>query len=357
MSYIYHGTSDLIALPGRTVQTYPSGLVRVERSFVCRKADVATYRDQIKAGDEMPLDDGAPAIDGLYIFPDPQEVSRPDGFAEFRVTAYGRSNTTGQRVRSFPKTSFFTFYANFNVPNPVYDPNDTSSPQTISTPVRKEYYYDQFDANFRFCIPANERIPVPTDIREIGGAFVEGTDIDLFTQSFSAAEIFPNLNSAFVPSPAARRSAGLQTLPYGFQRTNFGKFDEIFASYSVGAQDINFGTFSNVGSAPAGNQIINSVGATRNGAIIELARAAFSTGITVEIGGETVSLAYGASSYGGTFGVRFLGSNNNSILIGGLDGNTVYTAKIAAFNANGSGGSASASFRTLIFGGDTGVSA
>ena len=40
----------------------------------------------------MPLDDGAPAIDGLYIFPEPQEQTRDDGFVEFRVTAYGRSS-------------------------------------------------------------------------------------------------------------------------------------------------------------------------------------------------------------------------------------------------------------------------
>ena len=304
----------------------------------------------------MPLDDGAPAIDGIYIFPNPQEILRPDGFAEFRVTAYGRSNTTGQRVRSFPRTAFFTFSASFNVSNTDYDPNITSSPQTLLTPVRKDYFYDQFDANFRFCIPANERIFDPTDIREIGGAFVEGTEIDIFTQSFSAAEIFPDLNSDFVPSPAARRSARFTTPSYGSQRTNFGKFDEIFISYSVRVENIDFGIFSNAGSAPAGNQIINSVRATPNGAVIELARAAFSTGITVEIGGETVSVAYGASATGGTFGVRFFGPNNNTILIGGLDEDTVYTAKIAAFNANGSGGSASASFRTLTFG-DTGVSA
>lgn len=90
MSYQYHGTTDLIALPNRTVQTYPSGLVRVERSFVCRKDQVAKYRNTIKVNEPMPLDDGAPAIDGLYIFPEPQEIVRDDGFVEFKVTAYGR---------------------------------------------------------------------------------------------------------------------------------------------------------------------------------------------------------------------------------------------------------------------------
>lgn len=91
MSYTYHGTTDLIALPNRTVQTYPSGLVRVERSFVCRKDRVARFRNTIKVNEPMPLDDGAPAVDGLYIFPEPQEIVRDDGFVEFRVTAYGRT--------------------------------------------------------------------------------------------------------------------------------------------------------------------------------------------------------------------------------------------------------------------------
>jgi hypothetical protein len=95
MAYTYHGTSNLIALPNRTVQTYPSGLVRVDRSYVCRKADAVRNRSKFQVGDFLPDDDGAPAIDGLYIFPDAQETVRDDGFVEFRVSAYGRINTTG----------------------------------------------------------------------------------------------------------------------------------------------------------------------------------------------------------------------------------------------------------------------
>jgi hypothetical protein len=107
MSYQYHGTRDLIAMPGRSVQTYPSGLVRVERSFMCRKADVARYRNTLRMNEPMPFDDGAPAIDGLFIFPEPQEQVRDDGFVEFRVTAYGRTNLTGLTENSFIRGSFY----------------------------------------------------------------------------------------------------------------------------------------------------------------------------------------------------------------------------------------------------------
>ena len=95
MAYTYHGTSELIALPNRTVQTYPSGLVRVERSYLCRRGDELRYRSELAVGNLLPDDEGAPAIDGLYIFPEPQEMARDNGFYEFRVTAYGRVNTTG----------------------------------------------------------------------------------------------------------------------------------------------------------------------------------------------------------------------------------------------------------------------
>jgi hypothetical protein len=91
-NYTYHGTRDLIVMPGRSVQTYPSGLVRVERSFMCRKDDVARYRNTFRANEPMPFDNFKPAIDGLLIFPEPQEQVRDDGFVEFRVTAYGRTN-------------------------------------------------------------------------------------------------------------------------------------------------------------------------------------------------------------------------------------------------------------------------
>jgi hypothetical protein len=108
MSYTYHGASNLIPLPGRSVQTYPSGLVRVERSFVCRKADVAKNRNTIRVNERMPMDDGAPAFDGLFIFPEPQEQVRDDGFVEFRVTAYGRTNINGVIETSFEQGSFQT---------------------------------------------------------------------------------------------------------------------------------------------------------------------------------------------------------------------------------------------------------
>ena len=348
MAYTYHGTSELIALPNRTVQTYPSGLVRVEQSFVCRNANAATYRNQLKAGGKMPNDD-APAIDGLYIFPDAAQVARDDGFSEFRVTAYGRTNKTGQRIRGPIGTRKIIFDAIISGANLSYDPNASNSSQTISNYVKSDYFYDVADAGYRFCVPANEKIQQPTDIRSIGGAFVRGTDIDLFSQSFSAVEIFPTLNLGYVPSPTQRISLPFFAVPFGFERTNFGSFDEISISYIIQTSNINFGSFFNDASPPA-KVTLDSIRSLEDGAFISLFKPPYSNGMQVKIGNETLRATYGAGARGNTFGIGLgqAGSSSStlSLSIRGLSGSTVYQAKIAAFNKNGVGASMTIAFKT-----------
>jgi len=88
---------SLVATGNRRVTTFESGLVRVDRVYVCATTNAAAHRLTLMMGGELPDDDGAPAIDGLFIFPAPQETTRGDGFTEFAVSAYGR-------VSSAPKT-------------------------------------------------------------------------------------------------------------------------------------------------------------------------------------------------------------------------------------------------------------
>jgi hypothetical protein len=91
---IYQKTpGGLFATGERTVSTFPSGLVRVDQSFVCPTSDAATHRAALAVGNDMP-GDSAPAIDGLKIFPEPQEKKRDNGFTEFIVSAYGRTSDT-----------------------------------------------------------------------------------------------------------------------------------------------------------------------------------------------------------------------------------------------------------------------
>lgn len=123
MAHTYHGTTNLIALPNRTVQVYPSGLVRVERSFICRKDMTSKHRTTLAVNQPMPLDDGSPCIDGIYIFPEAQEILRDDGFTEFRVTGYGR--VAEFRVENFERSSVQSSYRQVTL--------ETTETETITT--------------------------------------------------------------------------------------------------------------------------------------------------------------------------------------------------------------------------------
>jgi len=98
MSYtLFNSTSaatDLIAQPGRSVNTFPSGLVRVDQVYLGLTANAAAHRAILAVGNDMPDGDTSPCIDGLKIFPETQERRREDGWTEYIVSAYGRNKTT-----------------------------------------------------------------------------------------------------------------------------------------------------------------------------------------------------------------------------------------------------------------------
>ena len=88
----------LIAQPGRAVNTFPSGLVRVDQVYLGLTSQAAAHRATLALGNNMPDGDSSPCIDGLKIFPEVQEIRREDGFTEYLVSAYGRSNSTEKRT-------------------------------------------------------------------------------------------------------------------------------------------------------------------------------------------------------------------------------------------------------------------
>jgi|LauGreDrversion4_2_1035121.scaffolds.fasta_scaffold195150_3 hypothetical protein len=97
MSYSIFITSPtaLIPQPGRAVNTFPSGLVRVDQTYLGLTSKATTHRATLAIGNDMPDSDSSPCMDGLKIFPAPQERRREDGFTEYLVSAYGRKNDTG----------------------------------------------------------------------------------------------------------------------------------------------------------------------------------------------------------------------------------------------------------------------
>ena len=97
MSYTLFNSStaatDLIAQPGRAVNTFPSGLVRVDQTYLGLTANAATHRAILAVGNNMPDGDTSPCVDDLKIFPEAQERRREDGWTEYIVSAYGRSKS------------------------------------------------------------------------------------------------------------------------------------------------------------------------------------------------------------------------------------------------------------------------
>ena len=108
MSIIYEQSPNgLYATGQRTVSTFPSGLIRVDQTFACRTSAAATHRATLAVGADFP-GDSYPAIDGLKIFPEPQEKRRNDGFVEFTVSGYGRLNTVGTQKTELKVSVFQT---------------------------------------------------------------------------------------------------------------------------------------------------------------------------------------------------------------------------------------------------------
>lgn len=96
MATIYEKTPGaLIATPGRSISTFPSGLCRVDQTYVCATAAAATHRAALAVGNTIPDGNDTPSLEPLAIFPQVQEIERGDGFTEFKVSAYGQTTTQG----------------------------------------------------------------------------------------------------------------------------------------------------------------------------------------------------------------------------------------------------------------------
>jgi hypothetical protein len=120
MPTIYEKTPGALIPTGeRTLATFESGLIRVDRSYICRNEMADLLRvNELSVGSALPYDSAVEAVDGLLIFPEVQSVRRPDGFTEFKVSAYGRAKTGFTDERSFGELEVITVNENPNITIP-----------------------------------------------------------------------------------------------------------------------------------------------------------------------------------------------------------------------------------------------
>jgi hypothetical protein len=212
MSYtIYKSTSGLIAQPGRTVSTFPSGLVRVEQSYLGLTANAAANRAALAVGNNMPDGDSSPCIDGLKIFPEVQEVRREDGFTDYKVSAYGRVNTGGTGELNAEIVSVARNYRRILNEGTV---NET----TAAWSVAETYIVDSYLKRFTVLKSTdNSEIPIPSEnlTRRRLTLRITGT----------------------TPGPISGNSLIWDQTISSVTRRDFGFFDEIAISYQLIPQD------------------------------------------------------------------------------------------------------------------------
>ncbi|MBU6182627.1 MAG: hypothetical protein KGR46_07440 [Verrucomicrobia bacterium] len=109
MSYTIFSKSAAfpVAIGGsKIVKTFPSGLVLVSQEYAVPRGQEDTYAAAFAVGQPLAVD--SPAIDGLYIFPEPEWRDSGDGFTRLTVSAYGRSKMPS--ANSFERNSFKNSY-------------------------------------------------------------------------------------------------------------------------------------------------------------------------------------------------------------------------------------------------------
>jgi hypothetical protein len=94
----FYGKTTPVLQPGRSVKTFPSGLVAVSETYKMRPLNESTARARFAEG--ATLDTESTSISPLKIFPAPDFRSVDNGFVEMLVTAYGRTGGEHRRSQS-----------------------------------------------------------------------------------------------------------------------------------------------------------------------------------------------------------------------------------------------------------------
>jgi hypothetical protein len=99
MAWQFLGTNTLVWQPDTRVTTFPSGLVLVQRSAICRNTYLTTARGSITLGAALPCD--SPSTVTVFQFPQAQEIHESNGFVRFDVSGYGKAGNGFTRQEEF----------------------------------------------------------------------------------------------------------------------------------------------------------------------------------------------------------------------------------------------------------------
>lgn len=233
MRTIFTANPDaLVAQPGRAVNTFPSGLVRIDETYLGLTSHAAAHRAALAVGSNMPSGDATPSLDGLKIFPEVQERRQETGFTEYLVNSYGRINTTGKTNKTLEIQTVYVPTFVIYSPLPAGEQNPT-------TPLMLECIVATNALTRSVVLPAtapNSDIPLPSaDLSFL----ILSTKIEVVKNSYKA--LFPSATFQL-----ANLEGSITTAPQikNITRNNFGAFDEVTATVAALATATGYATLT-----------------------------------------------------------------------------------------------------------------
>jgi hypothetical protein len=127
---IYGGHDPIPA--GKIMRSFPSGLLLVQQQFLVRKENEVAAREIFANGKELPTESNA--LDGVYIFTEPDFKQLDTGFVEINVVAYGRVNTTGASSKILVNGQVEKFIGSATTPAETLDSFNESVTKTFVAP-------------------------------------------------------------------------------------------------------------------------------------------------------------------------------------------------------------------------------
>lgn len=222
----------LIAQPGRAVNTFPSGLVRVDQIYLGLTSQAATHRATLAVGNNMPDGNSSPCIDGLKIFPEVQERRRENGFTEFIVSAYGRANTTGRQETSVVSGTIRIDAAEANDTEPLSDSGaSNTASEAWQQRIDSSALLGQTTVNFVDLANStlSQTIVAPVKAYKYSNSANKVLDI---TIQANALQIYNPRNLVYGSQTSATKAFyDLTRKVSNFSKTNFGAFDEYKISF------------------------------------------------------------------------------------------------------------------------------
>jgi len=102
-------TGGLIKTGDRSISKFPSGLIRVDQTYVGKTGEESTHREILGYENPMPNQENTPEIDGLYIFPEVQESRDGTGFTKYQCSAFGRTTDEYREISRTQSTLIYTY--------------------------------------------------------------------------------------------------------------------------------------------------------------------------------------------------------------------------------------------------------